>query len=256
MKLKSAIKYRYNRMFKISAVFYILMLELVIGSFIIKGVTKSDFAFDTFFSVIMWAYTFILGFVSYTGEIDVLLQNGVSRQSIHKSFIALLPLNAVFAFVSVMYDFLDFLLMKGTNASGSFSCYHLFYGLYFSMPKSVLLQMIIDFILVAAAYIMLMSLGYMLGSVSRSMKLFYKVLFGAIVVALTVLAFTLYNYMGVEWFDYSIYIVRAFFRGTIAPEFSRKGNFVFSMLILTVINTSIAHLLINRAAVRKGADRK
>ena len=120
MKLKSAIKYRYSKIFKISAVFYILMLELVIGSFIIKAVNKSDYAFDTFFPYIIVVFVFVLGILSYSGYMNMLLQNGVSRQSIHKSFIALLPVNFIFGLISVIYNYFDYLSSKSINPDVKF----------------------------------------------------------------------------------------------------------------------------------------
>jgi hypothetical protein len=257
MKLKSAVKYRYSKIFKISAVFYILMLELVIGSFIIKAVNHSDFAFDEFFPIIMWGFVFVLGIISYAGELNMFLQNGVSRQTTHKSFIALLPINFIFALISVLYDFFDYFITKKTsNPDVEFYCSHTFPGVGFSMPESVFGKIIIYTFLVCACYTMIMTIGYMLGAISRSMRLFWKVLLGAVIISILVFGIVLYDYFSFEWFDYIMMALRGFFLGTYLASYGRIPNFITAMLVLCVINLSVSHLLINRATVKKGADRK
>ncbi|MBE6836003.1 MAG: hypothetical protein E7515_07130 [Ruminococcaceae bacterium] len=257
MKLKSAIKYRYQKVFKTSLIFYILMLELVIGSIIVKTVNKSDFAFDEYFAIIMWGFTFVLGIISYTGELNMFLQNGVSRQTTHKSFIALLPVNFVFALISVLYDLFDyFITKKASNPKVEFDCQHIFPGVRFLMPESMFGKIIVYTLLVAVTYVVIMTFGYMLGSVSRSMKLFYKVLFGAVIIAIAVFFVVLYDYFSFEWFDYTVMALRSFFLGGYLAEYGRIPNFITALTVLCVINLSVSHLLINRATVRKGADRK
>ncbi|MCR4563139.1 MAG: hypothetical protein K5755_00660 [Clostridiales bacterium] len=259
MKLKTAVKYRYQKILKTAGIFYILMLELVIGSVIIRYVTKSDYAFDDFFSVIMWGFVFVLGIISYAGELNMFLQNGVSRQTVHKSFIALLPVNFLFAAVSVIYDYIDFLVTKKINPkvgeAGFFSS-HTPSGVNFRMPSSAFKQILICILLVAAFYILIMTFGYLLGSISRSMKLFYKVLLGAILIAVAVLGIVLYDYFSIEWYDYIIMGLRSFFLGSYLAVYGRMGNFITALIILCVINLSVSHLLVNRATVKKGADRK
>ena len=257
MKLKSAVKYRYSKIFKISAVFYILMLELVIGSVIVKAVNKSDFAFEEYFSIIMWGFMLVLGIISYTGELNMFLQNGVSRQTTHKSFIALLPINFVFALISVLYDLFDyFITKKAVNPNVEFFCHHTFPGVSFLMPESMLGKIVVNTLLVSIIYVLIMTFGYMLGSISRSMKLFYKVLFGAVIIAIAVFFVVLYDYFSFEWFDYIMMALRSFFLGGYLAEYGRIPNFITALIVLCVINLSVSHLLINRATVKKGADRK
>lgn len=256
MKLKSAVKYRYSKIFKISSVFYILMLELVIGSFIIKAVNHSDFAFDEFFPIIMWGFAFVLGIISYAGELNMFLQNGVSRQTTHKSFIALLPINFIFALISVLYDFFDYLITKKVNPDIEFVCNHKFPGVGFTMPESIFVRIIIYTFLVCACYTMIMTIGYMLGAISRSMRLFWKVLLGAVIISILVFGVVLYDYFSFEWFDYIMMALRSFFLGGYLASYGRIPNFITAMLVLCVINLSVSHLLINRATVKKGADKK
>jgi len=256
MKLKTAVKYRYQKILKTSGIFYILMFELVIGSVIIKHVTKSDFAFDYFFPYVMWGFVFVLGIISYAGELNMFLQNGVSRQTIHKSFIALLPVNFIFALISVMYDFFDCLITKKVNAALDFYCYHIFPGVRFAMPESVFAKIIVYTFIVAFIYIFIMTFGYMLGSISRSMRLFWKVLIGSVIIVLGIFAFVLIDYFSVEWLDNIFMALREFFLGVYQSEYGRIRNFITSILVICVINISVAHLLVNRGTIKKGADKK
>lgn len=257
MKFRSAVKFRYSKIFKISAVFYILMLELVISSLIIKAVNKSDFAFDSFFPYVMWGFVFVLGIISYAGELNMFLQNGISRQTTHKSFIALLPVNFIFALVSVLYDFFDYFITdKTSNLNVEFYCSHTFPGVGFTAPESTFAKIIFYTFIVAFTYILIMTLGYMLGAISRSMRTFWKVLLGSVIIAVCVFGFVLYDYFNFEWYSYVMQVLRGFFLGVYHASYGRIGNFITAILVLCIINLSVSHLLINRGTVRKGADKK
>ena len=255
MKLKSAVKYRYKKIFKISAIFYILMLELVIGSFIIRAVTKSNYALDNFFPYIMYGFTFGIGAASYSKELNLFLQNGVSRQHIHLSFLVLLPINLAFAVISVLDDLMFWLVDRASNPLVDYYSTHAFHFIVFKYPESLALKILIDIVLVTLCYATLMSYGYMAGAIIRSMRTFYKVIVCVIIVVIGALLYVI-NQVDNTIIEELFLTLRAFLGGNCYAEYGYVSNFIVALIICISICVAIAHLLIRKATLKRGGDQK
>ncbi len=255
MKLKSAVKYRFFKTAKITGIFYALMFELLIGAFIIRGVTRTNTGIEDFFPFIMYIFTFVLGLNAYSKELDMFLQNGITRQCSHYSFIALLPINLVYGLISTLTDYLFFRVDTASDPKTEFFSSHCL-GAGFKMPDSMISQIFLYTVMVAFIYTLSMAFGYMIGSLSRSMKLFYKVLFGTVLVAVFIFFVTLWQLYNPDWFETIAIILRTFFLGVGTSPFGRTTNFIIATLVLSTVNLSVAHLLIRKSTIKKGADKK
>lgn len=256
MKLKKAVKYRYSKVFKLCAVFYLLMLELAIGSVLLKFITKTDISLEEIFPFIMLGFVFIVGMISYSSELKMLIQNGFSRQTVHKSFLCLLPVNMLFAAVSVISDYVFFRINKTMFSDLTYSCSH-YFGISLKLPESIAAKMLVDMIIVTFVYFAAMSFGYMLGAISKSMKPFVKFVFGAILVALAALVVAVVSYSPDSIiFENTVIFIRTFFLGTYMVSRGNAVNFCTALLVLGLVFVSVAHLIIGRATVKKGAEKQ
>ncbi|MBE6828341.1 MAG: hypothetical protein E7514_07020 [Ruminococcaceae bacterium] len=230
MKLLNAVKFRYIKLLKLAAIFFVLILVMSVAALISGHKDNSSFemldAIYTYVYYLLGALAFIFGVISYKPELKLFLQNGISRQSIHLSFILSLAVNAVTVLAAMG------LAAVFSLATGSLN------GI--ENPKPII-------ILVCIAA---MSIGYCLAAILYSLKPITKIIIvGALVFA--VLMFVLIWIVKMQG-DPSVllYALYCFLFGSVTG-FVYMGHLAIALICVTVINLSLSHIIINRAEIKK-----
>jgi hypothetical protein len=253
MKLKAAVLYRYEKYLKVIGLFAGLLIIPIIGALV--ATKKNNYPifdrYSLYLAGICAVMSFVFGITSYKPIFKFFLQNGVSRQSTHASFILNLPVCVVLAAVECLIHNTVVLISNQMLSSANKPFTDAFADI-FNYQGGVLKILVMHIIIESLAFMMLMSLGYLLSAVFSGMKHFYKVLVIAVLAVIIILSFILsavtdsYISLGMPaWIAFILYFI-----------FGGLGNFylnhfISSMIILIILFTSISHLLIRKAIVRK-----
>lgn len=255
MKLKTAIWYRYEKYLKIMGLFFGLLIIPVVGGLVASRLNNYEiFVPDApFLFVLCCIMSFVFGVTSYKSVLKFFLQNGVSRQSAHMSFLMSLPIGVILAvaesIVHTVVTCISELTVNGqvTNAGHTdiFSHFFFYQG---GMLKIFIYRIIIE----ALAFMMLLSLGYLISAIFSSMKPFYKLIVVIVLTATIIFSFIIsaisdsYASLGIpNWLAFLCFFVF----GGIGSFY--MSHFVASMIILTVLFSSISQLIIRKAVIRK-----
>lgn len=255
MKLKAAVLYRYDKYLKVIGLFCGLLLIPIIGALIATKMNNYEvFYRESFYMFALCAIlSFAFGITSYKPVFKFFLQNGVSRQSTHISFVLSLPIGIILALIESVYHNVCCRISEAivTNTGDRGAWFDLF-SKTFNYNGSAVKIFILRVVVEALAFMMLLSLGYLLSAIFSGMKPFYKILVIAVLVVLIILSFIIssitdsYASMGLPtWLAFLSF----FAFGGIASFYI--DHFIAAMIILTVLFTSISHLLIRKAIIRK-----
>ena len=255
MKLKAAVLYRYQKYLKAIGLFCGLLFIPVIGALIATKMNNYEiFTRDSFYMFVLCAIlSFIIGITSYKPVFKFFLQNGVSRQSTHLSFILSLPLGIVLAFAESVYHNVFVRVSEMlTDSTGVKTAWYDFFSRSFNYNGSPLKIFVLRVVIGSLAFMMLMSFGYLMSAIFSGMKPFYKLIVSVVLVVLIILSFVLssvtdsYASMGMPtWLAF----IAFFALGGIGSYY--VDHYIAAMIILTVLFTSVSHLLIRKAIVRK-----
>lgn len=255
MKLKAAVLYRYERYLKAIALFCGLLLIPIIGALIATKMNNYEIFYRD--SVIMFALcaimSFIFGVTSYKPVFKFFLQNGVSRQSTHLSFVLSLPIGIVLALAESVYHNVCARVSEAlTSGTADKVAWFDMFSRVFNYNGSAIKIFVLRVIIGSLAFMMLMSFGYLMSAIFSGMKPFYKLIVSVVLVVLIILSFVIstvtdsYASMGMPtWLAF----VAFFALGGIGSYYI--DHYIAAMIILIVLFTSISHLLIRKAIVRK-----
>lgn len=237
MNLKNAILYRYNNNLKMFGLFIVLItaidLAIVISSklFNMSGFV-GNFISLTFFVVI--GFFLVLGMISYEAPLRFYLQNGLTRQNAHLSFLASLPICLIGSLFEriitivvcrVSYGKFEYKEMESyTNALATYNS---------SFLKDVLLG--------ALLFMTIMSLGYFINVILKSVRPLALIIVGVVIAALIGVDMALFITQ-IKMAPAILWIPQIFFRGSTLGE-SIVSHFVASLIILTVAMLSVAHII-------------
>lgn len=255
MKLKAAVLYRYDKYLKAIGLFCGLLLIPAIGALIATKMNNYEIFYrGSFYMFALCAIlSFVFGVTSYKPVFKFFLQNGVSRQSTHISFVLSLPIGVVLALAESIYHNVcvrisEALISSTVNKKAWFDMFSTTFNYNGSAVKIFILRVIIG----ALAFMMLMSFGYLMSAIFSGMKPFYKLIVSVVLVVLIILSFVIssvtdsYASMGMPtWLAFLAF----FALGGIGSYYI--DHYIAAMIILTVLFTSISHLLIRKAIIRK-----
>lgn len=255
MKLKAAVLYRYKKYLKAIGLFCGLLLIPIIGALIATKKNNYDIFYrDSVYMFILCAIlSFVFGVTAYKPVFKFFLQNGVSRQATHLSFVLSLPIGVVLAFAETVYHNVcvrisEALISGADNKVDWFDMFSRVFNYNGSPLKIIVLRVLIG----SLAFMMLMSFGYLMSAIFSGMKPFYKLIVSVVFVVLIMLSFVLssvtdsYASMGMPtWLAF----VAFFALGGIGSYY--VDHYIAAMIILIVLFTSISHLIIRKAIIRK-----
>ncbi len=239
MKLGNAVKYRYKKLFKAAAVYFVLLCTVILAGLIASFISKTDRSinlvyvsdiaanFSFYITVIL---SFFFGICSYKSDFKFLMQNGVSRQSIHLSFIASLLINAITVFINTVIAVIVCLIADTLGAEDVF------------YPK--------QFITLTLICCALMCIGYFISAFIYSVKSMHKIITAG-VIALLFLLFVLFWHLKCQGSLLVIlYAVYGFLFGSLTG-FIYFGHLVAALLCLIAFNLSLSHIITLKAVIKK-----
>ncbi len=233
MKIKSALKYRYRKNLRLIGVFYLAFVVITFVAFITKRLYPYSYksfsdGVDMFYYLTA-IFAFIVGFLSFKDEQKFFIQNGITREQCHKSFLGYLPVTIGFALAERLFTFLFCKVIKVDYS-------------HFLSIRAVLEDrtFIADVIYETIALMCFLSFGYLMSIIIRRVKPVYIIIgIITIIVALFV--------------DYSViaekgllpnfaYVPSLIYFGSAFNEFIPL-NFVVSHILTVCILLSLSHIL-------------
>lgn len=236
MNLRNAILYRYERLAKLSGVVYLLMavpcIIIIISSFFYKENIYN--IVETIILFVSLTLPLIFGVTSYEGDLKFFLQNGVTRQQAHWSFVATLPICLAVSFFERVFCYI---MSAFLNKTADYEKVNHLFADYFSSGKNFINDMLIG----AAVFITLMSIAYMIKCMVKSFKPVTLIL---IVVALVVIIGVdiATNYTGKTLVPELYYVPQLFFLGSVYGE-RLLGHFIASLTIVNIFTLSVSHII-------------
>lgn len=233
MKLKSALKYRYKKNSKLIAIFYLAFVWLIIATFIAKKLYP--YSLGTFkdgvdiFYYLTAMFSFILGALSFKDEQKFFMQNGITREQSHKSFIGYLPITIGFAFAERIFTFLFCTVIKVD------------YSHFLSTRVAVGDRpFIADVVYEAIALMCFLSFGYLISIIMHKIKPIYIILAIILIVVALFADYSLSQINGL--LPNFAYVPSLIYFGSAFNELIPL-NFVVSHLLTVCILLSLAHIL-------------
>ena len=237
MKTVNAIKFRLSSLLKITLYFFLLIFAISLAALIagIKDRTaiSNINAIYTYSGYLLTVLAFFFGLCSYKTNFKFLLQNGVSRQHIHFSFIVSLIINAVTVLCNTLLYTVFFLLARALTGS----------DMLFEDGMAEKLIMI-------PVCIAIMSFGYLLAAFAYSTKTITKIITAGVIV-FCLLMFVLFWIVGSEGDPMVIlFAVYSFLFGSVTG-FVYTSHLLAALCCVTVFCLSLSHIIINRAAIKR-----
>lgn len=233
MNFKYAVEYRYKKYFKILTLYGLLSLAAFIAMAITSLKQHDKSLADT--SILFYisiGLSVIFGVISYDSEMKLFRQNGITRQQTHFSFLASLPV----CLIAAIYERVYMTLLSLIINKGSKPCYSILsdiFGYKSSFVKNVLLEALI--------FITLMSIGYCLASILKSVKpipLMIGIAALIIIIAIDISMVSLEKKLMPEIY----YIPQLFLVGSAHGEILVK-HFIAALTMLTASSLSISHII-------------
>lgn len=233
MRIKSALKYRYKKNLKLIAIFYLAFVWITVLALITKRLYP--YSYGTFkdgvdmFYYMTVIFSFIIGFLSFKDEQKFLMQNGITREQCHKSFLGYLPITIVFALAERLFTFF---FCKAIKVDYS----------HFLSTRVVIedRMFITDVIYETLALMCFLSLGYLLAIIIRRVKPVYIILAIVLIVVAMFADYSLSEMNGL--LPNFAYVPSLIYFGSAFNEFI-PFNFVVSHLLTICILLSLAHIL-------------
>ncbi len=237
MKLTNAIKFRYQKLLKASGVYFALVFTIflvgIIASFVYKKDTVSnfnylsDFSDYTFYTTAILAFFF--GICSYKTELKYFLQNGVSRRSIHLSFIASLFVNVITVLVNVALVAIVKAIAKASDKTSL-------------KPSSFLTIM-----LVCCTF---MCIGYFVSAFMYSVKPLNQIITVGVIILLFMLFVLIWHVKLQGSLIVLLLALYSFLFGSLTG-FIYLGHLAAALTCIIVLTLSLSHIITLKAAVKK-----
>lgn len=250
MKIKAATKYRYANSIKAYAIYYIVYLSLFLGEFTVCKITHNDYYYS-----IMWSYftnfifAFTMGIIAYKGELNVFIQNGLSRQDTFISFLLYLPIaliNGVARGISIIlcsfitqsywYDMMVFSSMCANSDE-------------MNKIEIVMIEMTFS----TFVFVCVLACGYMFGALFNRLKTGGKIAVSIIIASCVAVIFRNRddnNTFAETVFDFLAHLIKAFVFGS-AYSNIYPSHIIAAMIMLLLFFLSAAHLLMWKKDVTK-----
>ena len=233
MKLKSALKYRYQKNLKLIGIFYLALTVITLVAFITKrlypysvGIFNDGVDIFYYLTAIV---SFIIGYLSFKEEQGFFVQNGATREQAHKSFIGYLPITVVFALAERLFTFLFCKIIKVD------------YSHFLSTRVAIENRPFIDDVFYEALALMcFLSFGYLIAIIIRRIKPIYIILAIVLVVVALFADYSLSEANGL--LPNFAYIPSLIYFGSAFNELI-PFNFVISHILTVCILLSLAHIL-------------
>lgn len=233
MKLRSALKYRYKKNSKLISIFYFAFALIVFVAFITKRLYP--YSFGTFndgidiFYYLTAMFSFVIGYLSFKEEQEFFVQNGVTREQSHKSFIGYLPITVVFALAERLFTFIFSKIIRV-----DYSC-------FLSTRVTIENRPFIDDVFYEALALMcFLSLGYLVAIIIRRVKPAYIVI-GIVAVGIVLFVdYTLTQENGI--LPYFVFVPGLIYYGSAYNELIPL-NFVVSHILTICILLSLSNIL-------------
>lgn len=233
MRLKSALKYRYKKNLKLIGIFYLAFALITFVAFITKRLYPYSYksfsdGVDMFYYMTA-IFAFIVGLLSFKDEQIFFIQNGITREQCHKSFLGYLPITVVFALAERLFTFL---FCKAIKVD-----YSHFLDVSFNIGNRTFIA---DVIYETIALMCFLSFGYLISIIIRRVKPVY-IIIGIIAIIVALFAdYSLSETNGV--LPSFAYVPRLIYFGSAFNEFIPL-NFVVSHILTVCILLSISHIL-------------
>lgn len=220
MKLKGAVKHQYFEYLTYSAFYEIIIfLSIIIYLMMEKGTVPVNFDFYIikYFSLF---FLFVLAASMYKKHFNYFIQNGVSRQSIHNSFLLTLPIIIPIALINTV-------ALSFNKAP-------------FDATSTFILTLCFCF----AAF----TFGRVIGAISYRLKFLYKIFIFLFVPIIIFLLLTVLKLISEDAFE----VLFAFFVYFISGDYNIEGFLAPSVatITLSVIFLSISHLIIRKEEIK------
>lgn len=247
MNFKYAVLYRYERLAKLAGIVYILTAVPCIGliaSFLYYKVNYFELSANIIFYVTL-VLSLIFGVTSYEGDFKFFLQNGITRQQTHFSFMATLPVCLIISFIERALSYIMSIIF---NKSSSYDKVDHMFADYFPCDKSFIKDMLIG----ALVLITLMSLTYMIKCIVKSFKPLTLILIVVVLIAIVGMD------MGMEQLNKKIYselsyVPQLFFLGSLYGERLLR-HFVASLTIVNIFMLSVSHIITLKIPVKSRGE--
>lgn len=233
MRFKSVLKFRYKKNLKLIGVFYIALAAIVLFALITKklypyslGIFKDGVDIFYYLTAI---FSFIIGFLSFKDEQKFFMQNGITREQCHKSFIGYLTITVGFALAERLFTFL---FCKAIKVNYS----------HFLSTRVVIENrtLVADVIYETLALMCFLSLGYLVAIVIRRVKPAYIILAIVLIVVAMFADYSLSEMNGL--LPNFAYVPSLIYFGSAFNELIPL-NFVVSHILTVCILLSLAHIL-------------
>lgn len=238
--MKNAVLYRYQKLLKILGICCVLFLTICIA-ITISGWKEHGLPNGTQYlsygasiiSFSSFAVALLFGMLSYDSDLKFFLQNSVTRQQAHLSFICVLPICLLISFAQLVFELILSSVFAAEKYKIGFNYICILFDLHYSFIKC--------WFVLALAYIALMSLAYLLKCVIKSFKLPTLGALGFVIIAAISMDIAMAN-SGIKLIPAFYYIPKLFFIGSVYGE-CFISYFIASTIILSVIFLSIAHII-------------
>lgn len=247
MNFKYAVLYRYERLAKLSGIVYLLTAVPCIGLIVSNFIYKENY-YNLVSTVILFVtltLSLVFGVTSYEGDLKFFLQNGITRQQTHLSFIATLPICLIISFIERALSYILSIILNKTSSYDKVD--HLFAD-YFSCSKNFINDMLIG----ALVLITLMSLTYMIKCIVKSFKPLILILIAVVLVVIVGIDLTMYS-LGKKSSPELYYLPQLFFLGSFYGERLLR-HFIASLTIVNVFTLSVSHIITLKLPVKSKGE--
>lgn len=233
MKTIISAKFRYSEMLKVVLIYFIMLIAVSISA-LISGIHDKT-AVSNIDAVYLYSYyltgflAFFIGICSYKSQLRLLLQNGVSREHIHYSFLLFLPINILLYLVNTALDF-AFVHLSYLSSEAPVNW----------QPAPAVL------ILVFCAA---MSIGYMISAFIYGTRGITKIITAAVLVLL--ILFLIIHSMRIGGsVEIALVAIYCFLFGSVTG-FVYFWHLALALVSVILFSMSVSHIITSRSTVKK-----
>lgn len=243
MKLKEAIRYTYGKILGVSLIYYLFMLIVRIGSIFsdMELLPENENLTLTFLSIVILAI--------FPSTFRFLLQNGCSRQTVHKTMLLFVPIAALFPILDYALIFLSAFFRNMRLLSAK----HLPAGAKDVLAVLAEKEYGYKMVMAIGYCILLFALAYFVSVLFLRLKTVGRILVCIIVPAVWILGAQLMNMA--EHAPETAFIYRAyeFIMDWLINFLYGAGaiSYAIGFFVLSIIVFSVTHLMIRTVKVRK-----
>lgn len=234
MNIKNATLYRYIKYLKLSVAFYALLTVIVALIAFVRHLYPHEMNGLAEVNTIYFLtaiFTFVLGLLSFKEEQNMFVQNGLTRQKSHFSFILSLPICVLFALLERLYTYCMSSIFKAS--------YMHFMGNKFMIQNG---SFIMDVVLETLGLACILALGYLVAVWSIRVKIIYRIL-TVIVIAFGIIAeFTFAEAASLSRVPEFVYVYQVLLYGSAGGELVINYYIVSHILLISAI-LSAAHIM-------------